>query len=143
MQQDVFKEEAAIPDGGNCISCQGEEWPSDDSEDDDYDPARIEYSCSDSISGSESNASDYSSSSLGSLEDEACRVEERSSKSFDNSLELIGGDSDEINNVEIVSHPRQRASVDYIKLYNVSNQDSFNTIISFREKLLNCAYWMN
>ncbi|KAL7096328.1 hypothetical protein ACP275_10G073400 [Erythranthe tilingii] len=107
--EDVFKEEAALPDGGNYMSCQGEEWPSDDSEDDDYDPDRKEYSCSESASKSECDASDCSSSFI---------VEERCGKSVDNSLELIGEDSDDINNAEVVSHPRQRASVDYIKLYN-------------------------
>ncbi|KAI3443417.1 hypothetical protein Pfo_000082 [Paulownia fortunei] len=116
--QDVFKEEAALPDGGNSMLCQEEEWPSDDSEDDDYDPDRIEHSCSDSMSRSESDASDYSSSFLGSLEDETGTVEERSNRSFDNSLELIGVDSDEINSGEVVCRPRQRAAVDYIKLYD-------------------------
>lgn len=33
--QDVFKEEAALPDGGNSVVCHEEEWPSDDSEDND------------------------------------------------------------------------------------------------------------
>ncbi|PIN16275.1 hypothetical protein CDL12_11078 [Handroanthus impetiginosus] len=120
--QDVFKEEAALPDGGNSMLFPEEEWPSDDSEDDDYDPDRIEHSCSDSISRSDSNASDCSSSFLGSLEDEALlasgRFEERRNRSFDNSLELTGADSDEANSGEVVCRPRQRAAVDYIKLYD-------------------------
>ncbi|KAK4414857.1 Pathogenesis-related homeodomain protein [Sesamum alatum] len=117
--QDVFKEEAALPDDGNSTLCPEEEWPSDDSEDDDYDPDRIEQSCSESISGSDSGASDYSSSLLGSLEDEPLLASGReTNRSYDNSLELIGVDSDEINNVEVVSRPRQRAAVDYIKLYD-------------------------
>ncbi|KAK6147436.1 hypothetical protein DH2020_018348 [Rehmannia glutinosa] len=115
--QDVFKEEAALPDGGSSMLCQEEEWPSDDSEDDDYNPDRIEHSCSDSMSRSESDASDYSSSFLGSLEDETGIIEERSNRSFD-SLDLIGVDSDEINDGEVVCRPRQRAAVDYIKLYD-------------------------
>ncbi|KAL1549529.1 pathogenesis-related homeodomain protein-like isoform X1 [Salvia divinorum] len=116
--QDVFKDEAALPDGANSVLFQEEEWPSDDSEDDDYDPDRNECSCSGNMSTSESDASQYSSSFLGSLEDEDGRFEVRSNRSFDETLELIGGDSDEIHNDEVVSHPRQRAAVDYIKLYN-------------------------
>ncbi|KAL8483819.1 hypothetical protein ACS0TY_026488 [Phlomoides rotata] len=108
--QDVFKEEASLPDGGNSTLCQEEEWPSDDSKDDDYDPDRIEHSCSDRMSRSESDASDNSSSFLGSLE--------LSNGSFDKTMELIGLDSDEINNDEIVYRPRKRATVDYIKLYD-------------------------
>lgn len=39
--QDVFKEEAALPDGGNSVVCHEEEWPSDDSEDNDDPENRI------------------------------------------------------------------------------------------------------
>ncbi|KAL0346898.1 UNVERIFIED_CONTAM: Pathogenesis-related homeodomain protein [Sesamum calycinum] len=117
--QDVFKEEAVLPDDGNSTLCPEEEWPSDDSEDDDYDPDRIEQSRGESVSGSESEASDYSSSLLLSLEDEPLLASGReSNRSYDNSLELIGVDSDEINNGEVVCRPRQRAAVDYIKLYD-------------------------
>ncbi|KAH6762477.1 pathogenesis related homeodomain protein A [Perilla frutescens var. hirtella] len=116
--QDVFEEEAALPDDANSVLFQEEEWPSDDSEDGDYDPDRIECSCSGNMSRSASDASQYSSSFMGSLEDEDGRFEERSYRSFDETLELIGVDSDEINNGEVVSHPRQRAAVDYIKLYD-------------------------
>ncbi|XP_042054154.1 pathogenesis-related homeodomain protein-like isoform X2 [Salvia splendens] len=116
--QDVFKDEAALPDGANSVLFQEEEWPSDDSEDDDYDPDRNERSCSGNMSTSESDASRYSSSFLGSLEDEDGKFEVRSNRSFGETLELIGGDSDEIQNGEVVPHPRQRAAVDYIKLYN-------------------------
>ncbi|KAK6139806.1 hypothetical protein DH2020_026482 [Rehmannia glutinosa] len=107
--QDVFKEEAALPDGGSSMLCQEEEWPSDDSEDDDYDPDRIEHSCSDSMSRSEPDASDYSSSFLGSLEDETGIIEERSNRSFD-SLDLFGVDSYEINDGEVVSRPQTASS---------------------------------
>ncbi|KAG8376385.1 hypothetical protein BUALT_Bualt09G0058000 [Buddleja alternifolia] len=120
--QDVFKVEAALPDDGNFMLCPEEEWPSDDSADDDYDPERIVPSCSDSVSRSEYDVSDCSSSFLGSLEDEpllACgRGEDTSKRSFDNSLELYGVDSDEISSSEVVCRPRQRATVDYIKLYD-------------------------
>ncbi|KAG6434105.1 hypothetical protein SASPL_105727 [Salvia splendens] len=116
--QDVFKEGAALPDGVNSVLFQEEEWPSDDSADDDYDPDRNECSCSGNMSMSKSDASQYSSSFLGSLEDEDGRFEVRSNRSFDETLELIGVDSDEIHNGGVVSHPRQRPAVDYIELYN-------------------------
>ncbi|GLT67744.1 hypothetical protein SLA2020_400300 [Shorea laevis] len=59
--QDIFKEEAAFPDGGNSILDLEEEWPSDDSDDDDYNPERRGNSST--ISGAETgeNASDDSS----------------------------------------------------------------------------------
>lgn len=79
------------------------------------------------MSTSESDGSQYSSSL--SLEDEDGIFEDGGNRSFDETLELIGVDSDEMNNGEVVSHPRQRASVDYIKLYNVRNQASFHTAI--------------
>ncbi|XP_047975296.1 pathogenesis-related homeodomain protein-like isoform X3 [Salvia hispanica] len=116
--QDVFKEEAELPDGVNSVLFQEEEWPSDDSADDDYDPDRNECSCSGNMSTSKSDASQYSSSFLGSLEDEDERFEVRSNRSFDENLESIGADTDEIHNGGVVSHPRQRPAVDYIELYN-------------------------
>lgn len=66
------------------------------------------------MSRPESDASANSSSFLGSLE--------LSNGSFGKTMELIGVDSDEINNDEVVYRPRKRATVDYIKLYDVSNQ---------------------
>ncbi|KAL3825618.1 hypothetical protein ACJIZ3_021647 [Penstemon smallii] len=109
--QDVFKEEAALPNCGTSELCPEEEWPSDDSEDGDYDP--VGRSCSGSISRSASDGSDCSSSFQVSLEDETFHAP----GSFDNSLELIGVDSDEIND-EVLCRPRQRGTVDYIKLYD-------------------------
>lgn len=116
--QDVFKEEAALPDDANSVLFQEEEWPSDDSADGDYDPDRIDCSFSGYMSRSESDASQYSSSFMGSLEDEDGRFEEGINGYGDETLELIGVDSDEIHNGEVVSRPRQRAAVDYIKLYD-------------------------
>ncbi|KAL6575216.1 hypothetical protein OROMI_012501 [Orobanche minor] len=116
MGPDVFKEEANLPDDGNTMLCLEEEWPSDDSQDDDYDPDSIGPCGSDSMSRSESGAYDYSSSFLGSLEDETGIREDRTSRSFNNnSLDLIGVDSDD---GEVVCRSRQRAAVDYIKLYD-------------------------
>ncbi|XP_073017417.1 pathogenesis-related homeodomain protein-like isoform X2 [Primulina eburnea] len=123
--QDVFNVEAALPDGGNSVVCHEEHWPSDDSEDDDYDPEnpeRIEYCYSDCISGSDDDDSEYNFSFLGSLEDEALlspgRYEDTTKESLDDSLILNGLDSDEIKAGEILCRPRQRASVNYTKLYD-------------------------
>ncbi|KAL3644169.1 hypothetical protein CASFOL_012101 [Castilleja foliolosa] len=71
------------------------------------------------VSRSEPDASDHSSSFLGSLEDETGITEERRNRSFDNySLDLVGVDSEDC---EVVYRPRQRAAVDYSKLYDVEN----------------------
>ncbi|KAL6521265.1 hypothetical protein OROGR_017834 [Orobanche gracilis] len=112
--QDVFKEEANLPDDGNSMLWLEEEWPSDDSQDDDYDPDSIGCCGSDGMSRSESY--DSSSSFLGSLEDGTGIREDRTNRSFNNnSLDLVGVDSDDD---EVVCRSRQRASVDYIKLYD-------------------------
>ncbi|KAL6191770.1 hypothetical protein ACLB2K_038159 [Fragaria x ananassa] len=92
--QDVFKEEAAFPDGGNLLLNPDEEWPSDESDDDDYNPDRNVNSCSVSREGSDDNASDDELSTDGSI------------------------GSDESTDGDIVSGRRQRSSVDYKKLYD-------------------------
>lgn len=96
MEQDVFKEEAAFPDGANAFLNPDEEWPSDDSEDDDYNPERKEKSCSISGAGSDDNMSDDELSSNSSVA------------------------SDESTDAEIICGRRQRRDVDYKKLYDVS-----------------------
>ncbi|KAF3452738.1 hypothetical protein FNV43_RR03171 [Rhamnella rubrinervis] len=92
--QDVFKEEAAFPDGANALLNPDEEWPSDDSEDDDYNPERKENSCSISGAGSDDNMSDDELSSNSSVA------------------------SDESTDAEIICGRRQRRDVDYKKLYD-------------------------
>lgn len=78
---------------------------------------------SDNISGLDDDDSEYSSSFLGSLEVEALlspgRYEDSTKESLDDSLILNGLNSDEINAGEILCRPRQRAAVDYTKLYDV------------------------
>ncbi|KAL3534872.1 hypothetical protein ACH5RR_003333 [Cinchona calisaya] len=117
--QDIFKEEAALPDGRESFLCHEEEWPSDDSDDVDYDPEGREYSCTNSISGSGSDSCDdtSNSSSLRSIEDDVLLLSERRDKrhkgSEDNSAEI---ESDEATDYEILCGPRQRKAVDYIKL---------------------------
>ncbi|CAA2969142.1 pathogenesis-related homeodomain isoform X1 [Olea europaea subsp. europaea] len=120
--QDVFKEEAILPDGKDSMSFPEQEWPSDDSEDIDYDPERIEPSCSDSMASSESDGSEYSSSLLGSLEDEPYFLsvgnEERKKECLDFYSDLNGVDSDEITYGEAICGRRQRSTVDYLKLHD-------------------------
>ncbi|XP_052200486.1 pathogenesis-related homeodomain protein isoform X2 [Diospyros lotus] len=123
--QDIFKEEAALPDGGSALLDLEQEWPSDDSGDDDYDPEKVEHSCSHSGAGSDFEALDDASSSRSScsLEDEfftesgspADRSQDGCDTSFKSS---IGIDLDETTDFEILSGPRQRKTVDYKKLYD-------------------------
>ncbi|XAR63743.1 hypothetical protein NMG60_11023789 [Bertholletia excelsa] len=109
--QDIFKEEAALPDGGNALLDQGQDWPSDDSEDDDYDPEKIENSCTYSGAASEADDSDDASSSSGlrSLEDELV---------FESRRPVVYAVTDETSDCEILNGPRQRRAVDYKKLYD-------------------------
>ncbi|PON74145.1 Octamer-binding transcription factor [Parasponia andersonii] len=92
--EDVFEEEAALPEDGNASLHPDDEWPSDDSEDDDYNPERRENSCSIGGAGTDDNES----------EDEF---------SFTSSI-----GSDESMDAEIVYGRRQRREVDYRKLYD-------------------------
>ncbi|KVI01415.1 Homeodomain-like protein [Cynara cardunculus var. scolymus] len=121
--QEIFKVEATLPDGGNTLLNQ-EEWPSDDSGDDDYDPDRVEKrdsSCSRVCSEGESCDDDASSSySLQSLDVKALDDE---SQKLDMGLEsisadLIGAVSGSGSDCEFVSGRRQRQAVDYRKLYD-------------------------
>ncbi|KAL5549435.1 hypothetical protein UlMin_004666 [Ulmus minor] len=92
--EDVFKDEAAFPDGENASLNPDDLWPSDDSEDDDYNPDRQENSCSISGAGIDDKASD------------------------DEFFSNISDGSDESSDAEIISGRRQRRHVDYKKLYD-------------------------
>ncbi|CAN1811295.1 Pathogenesis-related homeodomain protein [Linum perenne] len=108
--KDIFVEEAATPDGGNILTLE-EEWPSDDSADDDYDPERREKSMSGA--GTDNNVSDSASSSTSigwSSDDEALPESKR--------LQLDNLDSGEPSDAEIVNGRRRRRAVDYRKLYD-------------------------
>lgn len=94
--KDVFKEEAALPEDGNASLLPDDEWPSDDSEDDDYNPERIENSNSIGGAGTDDNMSEDEISSNSSV------------------------GSDESTDAEILHGRRQRRDVDYRKLYDVS-----------------------
>ncbi|XP_057979315.1 pathogenesis-related homeodomain protein isoform X2 [Malania oleifera] len=122
--QDIFKEEAAFPDGGSAPLKPEEEWPSDDSEDDDYDPARNENSSSSSRAGTESNASDDTSSfsslswSLEVLSGSGRLVKRHRDSKIDSVDIAFSGDSDDTTDHEIINGRRQRRIVDYKKLYD-------------------------
>lgn len=92
--EDVFKEEAALPEDGNAALNPDDEWPSDDSADDDYDPERGENSSSIGGAETDNNASDVEYSSNG----------------------IVG--SDDSSDAEILCGRRQRRDVDYRKLYD-------------------------
>lgn len=127
--KDIFKEEAALPDGGDSFLHPEREWPSDDSEDDDYDPEKCENSCSYSRTGSEDDASEAASScsSLWSLEcevfAESGRLEETGCGHWNAEF---GADSDETSDCEIICGRRQRRAVDYNQLYEeMFGKDAF------------------
>lgn len=123
-KQEIFKDEAALSEGGGASQNPEQEWPSDDSEDDDYDPEKNENSCSYGRAGSEADASDdaSSSSSLWSLEDEVFSESAMPGKGgWNASFEAsVGTDCAGTTNHEILSGPRERRTVDYTKLYHVS-----------------------
>ncbi|XP_055822606.1 pathogenesis-related homeodomain protein isoform X2 [Solanum dulcamara] len=119
--ENIFKEEALLPEGEESLLCPEQDWPSDDSKDDDYDPEKVanSHSSTDSFdSGSSSEAS--SESMLGSLEDELLALtgkpEDGSSGKDYMSEQIAGSDYEETADVEVLSGPRQRKAVDYIKL---------------------------
>ncbi|KAF2309769.1 hypothetical protein GH714_005016 [Hevea brasiliensis] len=120
--QDIFKEAANFSDGGSMLLNPEQEWPSDDSEDDDYDPERRENSISGA--GTDDDASDDASSSisLGWSSDgevfSGSRKWEMESTDFRNQSIYSSLDSDETSDEEIMCGPRKRRAVDYKKLYD-------------------------
>ncbi|KAJ0030846.1 hypothetical protein Pint_14013 [Pistacia integerrima] len=117
--QDIFKEEAAFPDGGSTLLNQEEDWPSDDSEDHDYNPERRENSCS--ISGAETDDDASSSTSLSWSSDGEAFSKSMRWEMEGNDYKQYSGDSsigsDENSDGEIICGRRQRRTVDYKKLY--------------------------
>ncbi|XP_047334594.1 pathogenesis-related homeodomain protein [Impatiens glandulifera] len=122
--QDIFKEEASLSEGGDALQNSEQEWPSDDPEDDDYDPEKIASSGSCSRLGSEAGDSDDGNSfcSLGSFQGKALveseRETERSNRSQKMFDSVIHEDSDQTAVGDLVTGPRQRRAVDYKKLYD-------------------------
>ncbi|XP_058113596.1 pathogenesis-related homeodomain protein isoform X2 [Magnolia sinica] len=124
--QDIFKEEATAPDGENTSVDPAEEWPSDDSEDEDYNPEMNEKVCS-RLGTEEEDLSDdaCSSSSLFWSSDEASSPKNSFSGGFQAKNQrrnlddsIISIDSDDTDDREIMSCRRQRKDVDYKKLYD-------------------------
>ncbi|KAK8501235.1 hypothetical protein V6N12_008256 [Hibiscus sabdariffa] len=115
--QDIFKDEAALPDDAITSLNLEVEWPSDDSEDDDYDPERRENSCRISGTASDGEESDDTDSSTGltwSVDSEDLSgFGRRENHPFD-----CGADSYETSDGEIVCGRRRRGTVDYKKLYD-------------------------
>ncbi|CAI0558003.1 unnamed protein product [Linum tenue] len=119
--QDLFEEDAAAPDGANTLTLE-EEWPSDDSEDENYDPERKENSMSGAGTDNDESDNASSSTSLGwSSDDEAISGSRRwhvEGMGFRNQSIYSSLDSDESSDVEIMCGRRKRRAVDYRKLYD-------------------------
>ncbi|KAK4370022.1 hypothetical protein RND71_009497 [Anisodus tanguticus] len=94
--EDIFKEEALQPEDGESL-CPEQDWPSDDSEDDDYDPEKV--------------ANSHSSST-----DSFERKPGYGSGGKDYWSEQIAGIDYEETDFKVLSGPRQRKAVEYIKL---------------------------
>ncbi|KAF1887607.1 hypothetical protein Lal_00040661 [Lupinus albus] len=109
--QDVFKEEAAMPDGDTALLNPGEELPSDDSEDEDYNPERREGDHDINTEGTD----DFSSSaSLWSYDSECSPVDEGVNHEFFSVNSCIDSDESEGK----AYGRRHRKAVDYKKLYD-------------------------
>ncbi|XP_028774099.1 pathogenesis-related homeodomain protein-like [Neltuma alba] len=116
--QDVFKEEASIPEGDISLLNPGEEWPSDDSDDDDYNPERREDSHNISADDIDGVAADDSSSSTSLWNsDDGCSPG-TGKESIDHEFFSRNNCVDSDESGEIACGRRQRKAVDYKKLYD-------------------------
>ena len=135
--QEIFAEAASIANGECTAAGNGEEWPSDDSEDDDYDPEKREsrneigYENNTSDSGNSSGWSESSketdNESDASLTDNLNgyiskgRKRNRDNDEKNGQEAIIYLESDENDGSDMpVSGRRQRRDVDYKKLHDVS-----------------------
>ncbi|WCJ42273.1 Pathogenesis-related homeodomain protein [Euphorbia peplus] len=120
--QDIFKEAAVVPDGGNILLNPEEEWPSDDSEDSDYDPEGRENSMSGAGTGDDASGDASSSTSLGWSSDgevfSGSRKCQMKNADLTNQSIYSSLDSDESSDGEIMYGRRQRRAVDYRKLHD-------------------------
>ncbi|XP_068637984.1 pathogenesis-related homeodomain protein-like [Aristolochia californica] len=132
--QDVFREAVNAPNSEEGFFDPTEEWPSEDSEDDDYDPEKFGKSCNKDV---EENISDHADSSSGLFwsSDEANSICEESPDNNTNggfsnikSRVDLGNfnicepadvlDSDNSDEVDTLNSRRQRKDVDYKKLHD-------------------------
>lgn len=104
--QEIFKEEAALSVAGTEVLNQEDEWPSDDSKDDDYSLGISNPSFDMSVSTSLS----------WSLDHEVLSEFQKSEQDFMG----YSYSGDEFTDADIVHGRRQRNAVDYKQLYNVS-----------------------
>ncbi|KAL6523687.1 hypothetical protein OROGR_017290 [Orobanche gracilis] len=116
LSRDVFKEEAALPDGDNALLNQEEELPSDDPDDDDYNPERREDSHYANVEGTDDNASfdSSSSTSVWSLNGECSLVDEGINHEYFSVNSCL--DSDDSG--KVACGRRQCKAVDYKKLHD-------------------------
>ncbi|KAJ0965587.1 hypothetical protein J5N97_026725 [Dioscorea zingiberensis] len=131
--EDVFRE-ATNPDVDSAHLNPAGEWPSDDSEDEDYDPetngnngsrtvteeSESSDACSSSgICYSSDEASSYSNRSRNcSLDRTFCHIQYKSEINEHFVDSIISKDSGETGDLKITNHRRQRRDVDYKKLHD-------------------------
>ncbi|GAB2219096.1 hypothetical protein Droror1_Dr00006724 [Drosera rotundifolia] len=125
--EDIFREEASLPDNEMKLLNPEEEWPDDDSEDNDYDPDREEndgYRPTIGVKNSEDGRLGSALSNLGSSSDGDTCVESGSSENESMASKYcslmdctVARGPDEQTDHEIVSGPRRRDAVDYRTLY--------------------------
>ncbi|KAK4257734.1 hypothetical protein QN277_007287 [Acacia crassicarpa] len=116
--QDVFKEEASIPDGDTGLLNPEEEWPSDESDDDDYNPERREDSHNISAEDIDGDASDDSGSSTSLWNSDDGYSPGIGKESNDPEFFSVNSCIDSDESEEIACGRRQRKAVDYKKLYD-------------------------
>lgn len=131
--EEIFKEATTGPDVENTYLNPAEEWPSEDSEDEDYNPEINENnnsrtgaeenmagdsSSSSSIFCSSDEAMSYSESRHNNVNEISYHVEHRDRNEADFVDSIINTESGETNDCEIVNYRRQRRDVDYKKLHD-------------------------
>ncbi|XP_023531700.1 pathogenesis-related homeodomain protein [Cucurbita pepo subsp. pepo] len=118
--EDIFKEEAAFPDGRNASLNHEEDWPSDDSADDDYDPDKKEIGY-DNLSGEENDKDVFEESSSSTSLSWSLDGEDLTDRDGIGCEDHFGASSsivsDGSNEEGITGGRRQRQAVDYKKLY--------------------------
>lgn len=121
--QDIFREEALFSENGTSDFNPEEEWPDDESDDNDYNPDGDGSDCTgrSSTEYRDYNEDSSSSSLCCSLESEVFSESEFSAernKISCNLFQLHSNCAMDANDHEIINGPRQRAAVDYKQLYD-------------------------